>query len=97
MATNPMPICASTVEELSEMLHPRAAGYFVNVQGLIGFRTAKTTTRRPYPGSPRRVRSRIQTIVWYGWDGDSGCYVRVGASKSAQAWAQYFRLPRRRR
>jgi hypothetical protein len=97
MPQNPMPICATTVEELSEMYHPRAAGYFVDLTGLIGFRTAKTTYRAEYPGSPRRIRTRMQTIVWYGFDSDAGCYVRVGASKAAQAWAQYYRLPRRRR
>ena len=97
MARNPMPQCASTVEEIIEMYHPRVQGYFVDVTGLIGFRTAKTVYRKEYSGSPHRVRSRVQTIVWYGFDGDAGCFVRVGASKAAGAWAQYHRLSRRRR
>jgi hypothetical protein len=94
---NPMPVCASSIEEILEMYHPRASGYFVDLTGLVGVRTAKTIKRSPYPGSPRRIRTRVQTIVWYGYDTDSGCFVRVGSNKSAGQWAQYYRLPRRRR
>lgn len=91
-----MPICATTVEELSEMFHPRAAGFFMETSGLVGFRMAKTSKRRAYPGSPIMIKTRSQTIVWYGYDSDAGCYVRVGSSNSAGQWAQYFRLPKRR-
>ena len=94
---NPMPPAASTIEEIIEMYHPRATGYFVEPSGLVGFRTAKTVRTRPYPGSPRSVVSRVQTIVWYGYDADSGCYVRVGTSRSAGNWAQYYRFATRRR
>jgi len=95
---NPIPIGASTIEELIEMYHPRAVGYYVAEDtGLIGFRTAKTVRTRLYPGSPRTVRTRLQTIVWSGYDSDGGCYVRVGASKAAGVWAQFYQFARSRR
>ena len=97
MPRNPMPQAASTVEEIIEMYHPRVQGYFVDVTGLIGFRTAKTVYRRHPKSATHRIRSRVQTIVWYGFDSDAGVFVRVGSSKAAGTWAQYYRLPRRRR
>ncbi len=93
---NPMPVCATTIEEIIEMYHPRSTGYFVNPNGLIGFRTAKTARRREYPGSTKVVMTRSQTIVWYAFDSDSGCYVRMGNSNAAAMWAQYYRFAQRR-
>ena len=90
-------VCVTTVEELRDVYHPRATGYYINFVGLVGFKTAKTVYRRKNPGSPRSVRSLSHTITWYALDDTALCYERVGTSKSAAAWAQYYRLPRRRR
>lgn len=95
MRLNPMPIGATTIEEIIELYHPRASGYFVEPSGLVGFRTAKTTRSRLYPGSSKTVTSRVQTVVWYTFDSDSGFYVRVGTSKTAGHWAQFYRISRK--
>lgn len=92
---NPMPICASSVEDLFDLYHPRSSGYFVDVNGLIGFRTARIVRQRAYAGAPRSRKKRLQTIVWYWYDSDAGCYVRVGTSRSPGPWAQYYRIPKR--
>lgn len=87
-----MPLGPTTIQEVAEMFHPRASGFFADPGGLVGFRTVKTVRQRLYSGSRKFTVTRIPTVLWYAYDSDSGQFVRVGTSNTTGRWSTYYKF-----